>query len=167
MLNDEQAKALLDINNLNFEDIFIVNCLLNQLIIPSRPITICLTETQKRLLICIFNKINNKRDIISVVWNDNHQRIRDNNYHQLVFQLRNLFRRHGLPPKIIITVPYYGLKLNEPLLRSLQEPLKEDNCLVNLDPLPVDPSVNPEEKKKGWLPNLTSFARSLFNGVGS
>lgn len=148
MLNEERIKALLEIGSFDIENIFIVNCLLNQIEIPAQEKTLKINEAQKRLLLCVAHQINSKQDIISVVWNDNHRRVRDNNYHQLIFQTRNLFERHGIPPKILLTVPYYGVKLNTPLLRHL--------AAGN------DAQAENTEEKKSLIPHLISLARGLF-----
>lgn len=120
MLSTEQCEEILDIEYIKFSTFFTLNCQMNTLEIPCKKLTISLSETQKRLLICLTKKINNKRDIINIVWYENHQYVRDNNYHQLVFQLRALLQRNQLPAKILITVPYYGLKLNEPLMKTIE-----------------------------------------------
>ena len=129
MLSVQQCEKILDIDHIHFDNILTVDCQLNTLNIPSRRLSIPLSETQKRLLICLLTNINNKREIINIVWYENHQYIRDNNYHQLVFQLRALLQRHQLPGDILITVPYYGLKLNKPLLMKIEaESRHNDFC---------------------------------------
>lgn len=150
MISDEQAIALVNIEKQEFENIFSLDGRLNYLHFPAINLSIALNEAQKRLMICLLNNITCKREIIKVVWNDNHQRIRDNNYHQLVFQFRALLQRNGIPANLIVTVPYYGLKLNEPLLQSFNQCVNpEDDSTAN----------NPRRK---LLPQLISFARSLF-----
>ncbi len=97
MLSVEQCEKILDIENIHYGTFFNLDCQMNTLEIPCKKLTISLSETQKRLLICLTQKINNKRDIINIVWYENHQCVRDNNYHQLVFQLRALLQRNQLP----------------------------------------------------------------------
>ncbi|MGV3345371.1 transcriptional regulator [Enterobacteriaceae bacterium LUAb1] len=169
MLSEEKSSLLLEIETLQFEDIFSVDCFLNILTFHKKPITISLNEAQKRLLICLVNKINDKRDIISVVWQENHNRIRDNNYHQLVFQIRALLQRHGLPANLIITVPYYGLKLNDPLLRSFikreataESVLTQKPATDIKDNLQKSASSVKRNNKKNFVPRLLSIARSFF-----
>jgi DNA-binding winged helix-turn-helix (wHTH) protein len=94
---------------------------MNTLVIHNSGKAIILNEAQKRLLVCLIKNITCKRKIINIVWLENHRRIGDNNYHQLVFQLRALLKQHEIPPHLILTVPYYGIKLNEPLLYSIEE----------------------------------------------
>ncbi|WP_139308808.1 helix-turn-helix domain-containing protein [Pantoea sp. 1.19] len=119
MLSDEQSRELLEIERAHFEETLYVDCCLNTLTIPAITLTLSINEAQKRLLCCLFSNITCKREIIRIVWRENHQRISDNNYHQLVFQLRALLNKHGLPRNLILTIPYHGLKLNIPLIRSL------------------------------------------------
>lgn len=119
MLSVEECMELLDVETLCFEEFMVIDCNMNTMAIPSMGITLDLNESQKRLLICLIKKVNAKREIINIVWYENHQRISDNNYHQLTFQLRSLFQRNGLPANLLVTIPYYGLKLNENLWRTV------------------------------------------------
>lgn len=119
MLSTEECIEILNHDILELSGGVTLDCNMNMLEIPSREINISLNESQKRLLICLVKKVCNKRDIINVVWYENHQRISDNNYHQLTFQLRALLQRNNLPANLLVTVPYYGLKLNENQWRML------------------------------------------------
>lgn len=119
MLSAEECIVLLDCDVLSFEDGLILDCNINKLEAPALNMTIMLSESQKRLMVCLLKKINCKRKIINIVWYENHQRISDNNYHQLTFQLRAAFQKNNLPDNLLITVPYYGLKLNEKICRTL------------------------------------------------
>lgn len=120
MLSREQCKEIVEAGLLNFQDAATLDCRINQLTLHGGQVTLTLSEPQKRLLVCLFTGINCKRQIINIVWYEYHQRIGDNNYHQLVFQLRALLKQHQLSPKLVMTVPYYGLKINEPMLLALQ-----------------------------------------------
>ncbi|AJI94134.1 hypothetical protein BD65_2701 [Yersinia ruckeri] len=116
MLMREECIQLLSDETLTYKDIFTLQCSLNKLIINSCQQTISLNEGQKRLLVALLKGINCKRQIINLVWYENHQRISDNNYHQLIFQLRALLQRYNIAGELIVTIPNYGLKLNENLL---------------------------------------------------
>ncbi|MBN1084713.1 helix-turn-helix domain-containing protein [Erwinia aphidicola] len=131
MLSVQQCEKILDIDHIHFGNVLTVDCQLNTLNVLSRKLSIPLSETQKRLLICLLTNINNKREIINIVWYENHQYIRDNNYHQLVFQLRAHLKRHQLPGDILITVPYYGLKLNKPLLMKIEAESRRNDFREN------------------------------------
>lgn len=120
MLSREQCKEIVEAGLLNFQDAATLDCRINQLTLHGGQVTLTLSEPQKRLLVCLFTGINCKRQIINIVWYEYHQRIGDNNYHQLVFQLRALLKQHQLSPKLVMTVPYYGLKINEPMLLALK-----------------------------------------------
>jgi DNA-binding winged helix-turn-helix (wHTH) protein len=119
MLTHEQCREIIDADRLPFQDIFTLDCQMNTLTLEVNGQTLALNEAQKRLLVCLVKGINCKRRIINIVWYENHRRIGDNNYHQLIYQFRALLKQHKLPAQIVLTVPYYGLKLNTPLLRSL------------------------------------------------
>jgi len=127
MFSTEECIEILNHDMIELYDGIIINCNENKLEIPSRDICISLNESQKRLLVCLKEKICTKRNIINIVWYENHQRVSDNNYHQLTFQLRALLQRNNLPKNLLITVPYYGLKLNEKQWLSITD---EDNCLT-------------------------------------
>ncbi|MTD27378.1 winged helix-turn-helix domain-containing protein [Erwinia sorbitola] len=155
MYSVEQCEEILDIEHIEFNSLFTLDCQMNTLYVPCKSLAIPLSETQKRLLICLKNKINNKRDIINIVWYENHQCVRDNNYHQLVFQLRALLKRNQLPAKIIITVPYYGLKLNEPLMQKIE-----------LESLPDQSAIQPvSEKNTAGKDHITSLRQWFLNAL--
>lgn len=117
----EQDKKLLNVKSIHFDKILFIDCYYNKASLPELKIVFRMNEAQKRLMLCLLQGISSKQDIMQIVWNDSHLRLRDNNYHQLVFQMRALLIRNGLPAELIMTIPHYGLKLNEPLLRSLVE----------------------------------------------
>lgn len=153
MLSIEECIEILDIDTLCFEEIMTIDCHLNTLSIPEHGITINLNEAQKRLLICLIRQINAKREIINIVWYENHQRISDNNYHQLAFQLRALFQRNGLPANLLVTIPYYGLKLNKNLWRSLAKDMPASDSQQNSqnesqhEPLPTEENSENQQGK--------------------
>ena len=126
MFSTEECIEILNHDTLELSEGVIVNCNTNTLEIASRQLSIDLNEAQKRLLVCLIKKVYTKRDIINIVWYENHQRISDNNYHQLTFQLRALLHRNNLPANLLITVPYYGLKLNENQWKTLAKAPAED-----------------------------------------
>lgn len=126
MFSTEECIEILNHDMLELSEGVIVNCNTNTLEISSRQLVIDLNESQKRLLVCLIKKTYTKRDIINIVWYENHQRISDNNYHQLTFQLRALLHRNNLPANLLITVPYYGLKLNDNQWKTLAKaPIEE------------------------------------------
>ena len=137
MFSIEECIEILNHETLTICEGVIINCNTNMIEIPSHEINIELNEAQKRLLVCLAKKICTKRDIINIVWYETHQRISDNNYHQLTFQLRALFQRYNLPENLIITVPYYGLKLNDSQWKMLiteKTPTKKQES-VSAEPL--------------------------------
>ncbi|WP_016678911.1 hypothetical protein, partial [Yersinia pestis] len=70
----------------------------------------------KRLVMCLFNDVNRKQDIIKVVWYENHKSISDNNYHQLIHKFRVHLKSFGIPEGIIKTINRYGIRLDPSLL---------------------------------------------------
>jgi len=83
-----------------------------------KKLTININEKQKRLVMCLFNDVNRKKDLIKVVWYENHKGISDNNYHQLIHKFRILLDEFGIPSSIIKTINRYRLRLDTSLLRS-------------------------------------------------
>ena len=141
MLSTEECIEILNHDVLELSEGVTLDCNMNILEIPSRELNIALNESQKRLLICLVKKVCTKRDIIYVVWYENHQRISDNNYHQLTFQLRALLQRNNLPANLLVTVPYYGLKLNESQWKMLTR-----------KPIADSVAAKPEFKPEGQSP---------------
>lgn len=152
MLSVEECMELLDVDILCFEEFMLIDSNANTLDIPTMGISLALNESQKRLMVCLIKKINAKRDIINIVWYENHQRISDNNYHQLTFQLRALLQRSGLPANLLVTIPYYGLKLNESLWRTIvKESHAEPAVPQNESSTPADGNQDtnvPEDKEE-------------------
>ena len=95
-----------------------LDCRMNILNVHALNQMIYLSESQKRLMLCLMNDIHCKRKIIKFVWHECHQRIRDNNYHQLVYQFRTTLARHGMPSDLLKTIPHRGLVLNIEALKS-------------------------------------------------
>lgn len=118
MVDVEKIHALMSPGKAYFGTLFFIESELNMMVIPATSCVISLNEAQKRLLLCLKNKIERKQDIIRVVWDDPCLRSRDNNYHQLIFQLRKVFQKNGLPDNIILTIPCYGLRINNTVLQG-------------------------------------------------
>ncbi|HDL6961240.1 TPA: hypothetical protein PXM28_000449 [Yersinia enterocolitica] len=158
MLNREECIQLLSDDTLTYKDIFTLQCSINKLVIHTTQQTIALSEGQKRLLVALLKEINCKRKIINLVWYENHQRISDNNYHQLIFQLRALLQRYNITGDLIITVPHYGLKLNERLV-SVNNPrsdTKVDQCEQKTS------DTEPKHNVNLAITRIVNFGRSLF-----
>lgn len=111
-LSPEQCKEIYSERLLHCGNILTLHCPINQLVIHPNQAVMTLSETQKRLMAALIKNITCKRQLINIVWHENHRQVRDNNYHQLVFQLRNVFQRHNVPVRLIETIPHYGLRLN-------------------------------------------------------
>ena len=89
---------------------------MNKVHFHERKVTVNVNEKQKRLIMCLFNDINRKQDIIKVVWYENYKGISDNNYHQLIHKFRLLLTERNLPGHVIKTINRYGLRLDTSLL---------------------------------------------------
>ncbi|EEQ11887.1 winged helix-turn-helix domain-containing protein [Yersinia mollaretii] len=158
MLMREECIQLLSDETLTYNELFTLQCSVNKLVIHASQQTVTLSEGQKRLLVALLKGINCKREIISLVWYENHQRISDNNYHQLIFQLRALLQRHNVPGDLIVTVPHYGLKLNESLL-SVNN-LQSDTKAIKQKKKPSD--AVPKRNMNSALNRIYNIGRSFF-----
>lgn len=158
MLMREECIQLLSDETLTYNELFTLQCSVNKLVIHASQQTVTLSEGQKRLLVALLKGINCKREIISLVWYENHQRISDNNYHQLIFQLRALLQRHNVPGDLIVTVPHYGLKLNESLL-SVNN-LQSDTKAIKQKKKPSD--TVPKRNMNSALNRIYNIGRSFF-----
>ena len=128
MLNREECMSILDEEVMHYDNIMTLHCHSNMLEFHGADIKIKLNESQKRFFICLIKKIRSKREIINIVWYENHQNLSDNNYHQLVFQTRALLKRNGLPPSLLVTIHYIGVILSDSCLRRLApaSPVKDE-----------------------------------------
>lgn len=115
----EHCIQLANSNVIPYRDMVTLHCNVNKIYFHATKQSVSLSQAQKRLFFCLLTGINRKRQIINVVWYENHQCITDNNYHQLLFQTRALLQRHDLPTQLITTLPNYGVLLNEEALRTL------------------------------------------------
>lgn len=111
----------IDINSkdiIDYKSEMSLDCCMNKVHFHNKKISININERQKRLMMCLFNDINRKRDIIKVVWYENHKGISDDNYHQLIHKFRVLLKEFGIPVEILKTINRYGLRLDYSLLSS-------------------------------------------------
>ncbi|MFJ1228789.1 winged helix-turn-helix domain-containing protein [Yersinia proxima] len=158
MLDREECIQLLSDETLTYKDIFTLQCSINKLVIHASQQTIALSEGQKRLLVALLKDINCKRKIINLVWYENHQRISDNNYHQLIFQLRALLQRYNITGDLIVTIPHYGLKLNEGSI-SVCNP-QSDKKVEQRRQKTSD--TEPKRNVNFAITRIVNFGRSLF-----
>lgn len=130
---------------------FTLDCRMNILNVYALGQMIYLSESQKRLMLCLMNDIHCKRKIIKFVWHECHQRIRDNNYHQLVYQFRTTLARHHMPSDMLKTIPHRGLVLNIESLKSAVGKLSDSD------------QIKPEpQATKGQVPGLKGFLKMLI-----
>lgn len=127
MLNREECMNILNEVTLHYKNIMTLHCHTNILEFHGADERIKLNESQKRLFICLLKQIRCKREIMNIVWYENHQKLSDNNYHQLIFQTRALLRRSGLPPDLLVTIHYIGVRLSENVLYRLAPATKANH----------------------------------------
>lgn len=160
MFSTEECIEILNHDMLELSEGVFIDCNNNTLEIAARKQSIALNESQKRLFVCLLKKVYTKRDIINIVWYENHQRISDNNYHQLTFQLRALLNRNKLPANLLVTVPYYGLKLNEKQWGILAKPHTEDFTSLKQGTSLNDPITDTDNAVKNTVMNTENVKHS-------
>ena len=74
---------------------------------------IILSKNQTKLITCLLNEINEKKEIIAFIWSDGSYKSKENNYNQLIHQTRALLIKKGFSEDFIMTIPRYGLCLNK------------------------------------------------------
>jgi len=74
---------------------------------------IVLSKHQTRLIDALIKGINEKNDIMAMVWNNTLSKPKENSFNQLVFRTRMLLNENGLPDDFILTIPCYGLCINK------------------------------------------------------
>lgn len=141
MLSTAECVELLKEDKICFGTSLELHCRKNILFVRTSGEEIPLSESQKRLLVCLFKRINCKRKIINIVWHEIHDRIKDNNYHQLIFQTRAVLARNGFPDNTLITLHYYGVKLNENIFTCSHKDIPR--------------------KRSGWSPLILIFKRMV------
>jgi len=101
-----------------------LDCATNRLIFDSLNVSVLLSERKKRLMLCLMSNVSCKRKIMETVWCENYKHIQDNNYHQLIHQLRTLLVKNNIPAAFIKTLPHYGVVLNAHALGHVCHPVR-------------------------------------------
>jgi DNA-binding winged helix-turn-helix (wHTH) protein len=102
------GSKFIDINGksvIDYEKEMSLDCCMNKIHFHTQKLTIDINEKQKRLVMCLFNDVNRKQDIIKVVWYENHK-------------FRVHLKNAGIPDGIIKTINRYGLRLDSGILRT-------------------------------------------------
>lgn len=89
-----------------------------KLVIKKSDVVAIISKNQRKLLLCLMQEVNEKRDIINYIWSDKDTKSQERNYNQLVYQTRALLIRNGFPKDLIITIHRYGLCLNQQFLKT-------------------------------------------------
>ncbi|XGI78488.1 hypothetical protein ACED16_15410 [Enterobacter hormaechei] len=63
---------------------------------------VMLTASQRDLIQCVIEGVNDKAAIIDRIWGADHKSGNGNNLSQLVFRLKNDLRRSGFPPDLLM-----------------------------------------------------------------
>lgn len=126
------GSKFIDINGkgvIDYEKEISLDCCMNKIHFHTKKLTVDINEKQKRLVMCLFNDVNRKQDIIKVVWYENHKSISDNNYHQLIHKFRAHLKSAGIPDGIVKTINRYGLRLDAGILKAMASNKMNDRFL--------------------------------------
>ncbi|CAI1543875.1 TPA: winged helix-turn-helix domain-containing protein [Serratia fonticola] len=108
------------------------------LIIENRTLTlnnsrkaVKLSKNQAKLLLCLINEIQEKQTIINYIWGMAHAETNASNYRQLVRRTRAILATTGFPEDTIVTIPNYGLCINNKLIENSEAPNKLSMNIYN------------------------------------
>lgn len=90
-----------------------------------------LSKMQRNLLVCLFNNITDKREIVFYLWQETDFAKKENSYAQLVYQLRANLSQAGMPRDLLLTLPRYGVCLNKKLMRPAPYDRQRISQLMN------------------------------------
>lgn len=90
-----------------------------------------LSKNQTKLLLCLINEIQEKQTIINYIWGINKNDENESNYRQLVRRTRAILATHGFPEDTIVTIPNYGLCINNKLMEKSAAPNKLSMNIYN------------------------------------
>ena len=85
--------------------------------IKNSDIMAIISKNQRKLMLCLMQEINDKNEIIELIWGNKKSKSKESNYNQLVYQTRSLLAKNGFPDDLIITIHRYGLCLNHQFLK--------------------------------------------------
>lgn len=90
-----------------------------------------LSKNQTKLLLCLINEIQEKQTIINYIWGIDKNDENESNYRQLVRRTRAILAIHGFPEDTIVTIPNYGLCINNKLTEKSMIPNKLSMNIYN------------------------------------
>lgn len=96
-----------------------------QSIVINKDIKIVLTPVQFLFLSVLMDGITEKKAIIEKVWGQASDSRYDNNYYQIIFQIRHLLKKNNLPVDFLQTIHCHGVRLNHNALSVKQRNLVE------------------------------------------
>ncbi|MDQ0430942.1 DNA-binding winged helix-turn-helix (wHTH) protein [Pantoea agglomerans] len=96
-----------------------------QIIIINNDIKIALTPVQFLFLSVLMDGITEKKAIIEKVWGQVGDSRYDNNYYQIIFQIRHLLKKNNLTVDFLQTIHCHGVRLNYDALGVKQRKLFE------------------------------------------
>lgn len=83
----------------------------NEITFKVKSKTIKLTEMQYAFFATLLKKKYSKKRIVEYLWKGDYI-TRTSNYHQLIYQCRNILITHGISRRFIILAPNQGVRLN-------------------------------------------------------
>ena len=78
--------------------------------------TVRLSNNQMRLFICLTNKINEKKEIIDVIWGNEEKN--KTKFNKLIYRTRLTLNQAGFPSDMLLTIPHFGVCIHQSFLST-------------------------------------------------
>jgi len=76
-----------------------------------------LSNNQMKLFICLTKKINEKKEIIDIIWGDEEKnKETEKKFNKLIYRTRLTLSKAGFPSDMLLTIPHFGVCLNQSFL---------------------------------------------------
>ncbi|MBD8162645.1 winged helix-turn-helix domain-containing protein [Erwinia persicina] len=92
-------------------DILVID--VQKLVLKPKNKKIKLSKNQTRLIDYLVKGINQREEIVKRIWHSEDYEARESSYNQLICRTRALLSANGLPDDFIITLPRYGVCINQ------------------------------------------------------
>ncbi|WP_133680616.1 winged helix-turn-helix domain-containing protein [Paludibacterium purpuratum] len=134
-----------------------------------------LKEHEARLLSALLDGIQDKREIIELLWESRGVIVTENNYYKVVKGLRNAFESVGLSADLLKTLPRVGIAfvgMAEPLAAGLDAverlpvaaPVVAADDDVGVAPMAESKPAAAERRRQAWLFGVLILAMALLCG---
>lgn len=79
--------------------------------------TVRLSKNQMKLFICLTKKINEKQEIIDMIWGKKEKnKENETKFNKLIYRTRITLTQANFPSDMLLTIPHFGVCINQSLL---------------------------------------------------